>query len=273
MPSLVRAAVLAACATLGACLPRDPAPEVPPADLRVTVAAGALVAPDTVAAGWTRLRVDEDGAGHIVVLFRLPDTATEAETAAFLAALDTARVTPAPGLALGGPEVGDTGTVVLELSRGSYVLGCLRRGADGHRHAVTGEARTLVVGLGSPGSEPAAPPVVAHEVRMTDFAYAGSDTWEAGAQLLRVVNDGRQDHQLRIDRLQEGVTLQDWLRAEDASGLGTPVAGVARLGPGPTAYLPLELVPATYVLYCLVTDPSTGRQHVELGMLRAVAVR
>jgi hypothetical protein len=32
------------------------------------------------------------------------------------------------------------------------------------------------------------------------------------------------------------------------------------------------LQPGDYVLSCLVTDPRTGKQHIELGMLKLVHV-
>jgi uncharacterized cupredoxin-like copper-binding protein len=50
------------------------------------------------------------------------------------------------------------------------------------------------------------------------------------------------------------------------------VAGVARLGPGAVAYLPVELPPGTYVLYCLTPDAASGRPHIQLGMFRAIEV-
>ena len=48
---------------------------------------------------------------------------------------------------------------------------------------------------------------------------------------------------------------------------------MARLGPGAIAYLPVELSPGEYVLYCLVSDPATGRPHIELGMFRSIQVQ
>jgi len=53
---------------------------------------------------------------------------------------------------LRGPEVGDIGEVVIQFTPGRYVLGCVRRGREGHRHASTGEAKILVV-TGRPHAE------------------------------------------------------------------------------------------------------------------------
>jgi hypothetical protein len=258
----------AACGQSAAGRLTSPAP-----DLHVSVRAGAVSAPDSVAAGWTRVRVEEDGGGHILVVFRVSEATTEAELGAFLAALDTARGTPLPALALGGPEIGDTGEVVIQLTAGRYVLGCLVRGRDGHRHASTGEAKAIVVTETSAASGlEAARPAATQDVGMVDFAYVGPERWSAGSHMLRVENRGRQDHQVRLARLRAGSALESWLHAGDPGTHATSVAGVARMGPGAVAYLPVELSRGTYVLYCLVPDAASGRPHVELGMFRAIQV-
>ncbi|MGH7696761.1 MAG: hypothetical protein ACRENH_17360 [Gemmatimonadaceae bacterium] len=45
---------------------------------------------------------------------------------------------------------GDIGDVVVQLTSGRYVLGCVRRGWTGHRHASRGEAKVLVVTNATP---------------------------------------------------------------------------------------------------------------------------
>jgi hypothetical protein len=107
---------------------------------------------------------------------------------------------------------------------------------------------------------------------MVDFAYVGPEQWASGTQLLRIENTGRQDHQMRLVRLREGASLQDWMEAEDPDALATTVAGMARVGPGEVAYLPVTLTTGTYIATCLVADGATKRPHIELGMLRAIRV-
>ena len=60
--------------------------------------------------------------------------------------------------------------------------------------------------------------------------------------------------------------------ADDPDQHATAVAGLARLGPGAEAYLPVELPTGAYVIYCLIRDPASGRPHVELGMLKAIQI-
>jgi len=107
---------------------------------------------------------------------------------------------------------------------------------------------------------------------MVDFAYVGPERWPAGSHMLRVQNGGSQEHQLRLARLRPGSSLNDWMNAGDPNKIATPIAGVARLGPGGVAYLPVELAAGDYVAYCLITDRKSGRTHVELGMFRGIKV-
>lgn len=258
----VAVVALAACGDAG-----QPAGGPPP--LLVSIKGGTISAPDSAGSGWTRLRVEEDGAGHILVVFRLPEGVTDSAVTSLMLALDSAPATPAPVMAMGGPEIGDTGEVILNLTPGRYLLGCVRGGADGHRHLVTGESRLLTVS-GAPSAGRDSAPVMTQEVGMVDFAYVGPERWTAGTNILRVDNRGQQDHQFRLVRLEPGSTLQQWLESEGETGTG--VAGVARMGPGAIAYLPVELIPGTYVAHCLIPDPATGQPHALMGMVRAITV-
>ena len=267
---------ISACLTLVltvvSCRADAPVSDADGSDVLITVKGGVIEAPDTTDPGWRRLRVEEDGDGHIVVVFRLAGERSDENIAAFLNALDTGSVTPRNAVALGGPEVGDSGDVIVRLEPGFYVLGCVRRGMDNHRHASTGEMKVLHVRNTEPAAAHSAPPATAGEIRLVEFAYVGPDTWPAGAQMLRVENTGAQDHQLRLFRLRPGSSIRDWLNAEDPASHGEAVAGVARIGPGQVAYLPTTLAPGSYVAHCLIQDPRTKTAHIELGMFRAIQV-
>ena len=156
---------------------------------------------------------------------------------------------------------------MIQFTRGRYLLGCVTRRRDGHRHGSTGEARTIRVSEGA-----SAAPRATMEVPMTEFAYPVPERWMAGSHMLRVENRGRQDHQLRLVRLRAGSTVTTWMNADRPNQHAVPVAGVARMGPGVVAYLPVHLIPGGYILFCLVADPATGRPHVEMGMLRSIEI-
>jgi hypothetical protein len=264
---------LAMLVPLAACDHREarPIPALPP-DVLVSIRADTVETPDSIGPGWARVRVEEDGRGHIVVIFRLSEGATDADLAAFLTALDTASATPPQAIALGGPEVGDVGEVVVELTSGRYVIACVRRGRQGHRHASMGEARLLVVTSEPVTASRESPPTATQELRLVDFAYVGPDRWPAGSHMLRIESGGQQEHQLRLALLRSGASIQDWMSAAGSGKIARTVAGVARMGPGAVAYLPIELAAGTYVAYCLITDPTSGREHVTMGMVRAIQV-
>ncbi len=232
-----------------------------------------MTAPDSLRPGWTRLHVDEVSDTHIVVAFRVPETLTSDEQRAFVAALDSAPATPSPGVAIGGAEVGARGDVIVHFIPGTYMLACVRRGEDGHRHASAGEHAVLHVRPATAADSAfAAPPAGTAALQLADFAYVGAEHWAPGAQMVRLENTGKQDHQLRLARLRDGASAQSWMTADDPNTVATTVAGVARVGPGEVAYLPVNVTPGTYIAYCLVADANTRQPHVELGMLRTISV-
>ncbi len=271
MPRLPLLSLIAVTALSG-CRERAPSPSPAENALPITVRAGNMSAPDSAASGWTRVHVDDGAEKHIVVLFRLPAESTPDDVAAFVAALDTAPATPAPAVAIGGPEVGARSDVIVRLAGGVYVLACVRRGDDGHRHASAGESAVVHV-RGTAVADTTPAPKHTQTVRLMDFAYAGDEQWAAGQQLLRIENTGAQDHQLRLARLRDGATMAQWMEAENPDSVATTVAGMARIGAGEIAYLPVDLTIGRYVVYCLIADPARKLPHIELGMLRAIDVR
>lgn len=258
---------------LASCAETAPPIGVEPPTLTVAIQPGKMLAPATARPGWVRLRVSEDSTPHIVVAFRLPATASDADLAAFRAAVDTTPITPSPGVAIGGAEIGAQGDVIVQMIPGRYLLACLTRGEDGHRHLQAGEFAILTIPPATVADSSVIAPRATQVIGLVDFAYVGPEQWTAGEQLVRVENTGTQDHQLRLVRLREGASLQTWMAAENPDSVGTVVAGMARVGPGEAAYLPVDLTPGDYVAYCLVADRATGRPHIMLGMLRSIQVR
>ncbi len=272
--SLMRLAAIVLLAACDRSARKAPASDADLDIVRITARAGSIEAADSLRPGWRRIHVEEVDGGHIVVLFRLADgTAAPGAVADFVAALDTAAATPSAATAIGGFEGGASGDVVVHLTPGAYVLVCVRRGEDGHRHAHRGEATTLTVRTASAADSAfASPPPSTQSINMVDFAYVGPDQWTRGAQFLRLENTGQQDHQLRLARLRDGATLQAWMTADDPATVATAVAGMARVGPGEVAYLPVDLTPGAYVAYCLVPDGKSRQPHVEMGMFRQIRV-
>jgi len=239
--------------------------------LPVAVRPGAIEAPDSMGSGWTRLHLVKEKGRHVVVLFRLRDGTTPA---AFLAALDTARMTPSTGVAVGGPEVVSAAEVVMDLAPGRYVVACMVRDTpDAKRHLVLGESKVIIVVPNRAARRTAAkPPSASAQVHMLDFAYRTPDRWKRGAQWVRVSNEGKEDHLLLIARLRDGVTLPQWAAAKPTDSLSVPLTGVARTSPGGVVYLPVALSPGRYVLHCRIQAAATGIFHERMGMFKEIVV-
>lgn len=230
-----------------------------------------FAAPDSIGAGWHRLRFSQapEGRGQNLVVFAIPDTT---DAPGWIRALDTAGVTPLPAVARGGSESpvrpGDTTNLLIRLDRGRYLFASMTRDTTGHRHSAQGVWKELWV---VPGTAVETGPLLTDTLRMVDFAYPVAATWRPGRRTVLVTNDGRQDHLVLVERMVGNHTLRDRMVDEDET-TSTRVAGVPRLGPGQSIVLELDLAPGRYLLSCLILDPATGRTHVELGMIRLITV-
>ena len=240
--------------------------------VNISVKRGAMEAPTSLGSGWTTLHLVKEKGRHIVVLFRLREGT---EVAGFLAALDTARMTPRAGVAIGGlPEVMLDGETVMDLAPGRYVLACMGRDSiDTKRHFTTGESRVITVAPNRAANRATAkPPRAGVEVRMFDYAYRTPERWRRGAQWVRVSSEGKEDHLMLLARLHDGVTLQRWATAKPTDTVATPLTGVPRTSPGGVVYLPLALSPGRYVLYCRILHAASGVPHEKLGMFKEITV-
>ncbi|MBC8088226.1 MAG: hypothetical protein H7Z40_13240 [Phycisphaerae bacterium] len=240
--------------------------------LTTRVSAGSITAPRAVNAGWRKFTVERaDSANHILVAFQLDP---ELSTAKFVALLDSLPGTPAGAVGLGGPEGRATDEVLVRFPAGRVVVACVSRGEDGHRHASKGELAEVEVrpAVVTSITDSTPPDSTVFDIPMSDFAFTGPDRIPASTRHLRVRNRGQQAHQLRIARLKSGNTLADWMKNPEAASETTADFGMARLGPLREAYVALTLQKGDYVFYCLVTDPKSKMQHVELGMLKNISV-
>ena len=170
----------------------------------------AFIAPDTVEAGFTAVRLENQGSElHHLQLLRIGEGHTFAELNDSVAAGDPR---PAWATPVGGPNVpGEKGSEIsLQLTEGAYALICyMPSPKDGKSHFTKGMIRQLAVvpASGSNGGEPK----VDSRIVMKDYSYTISTALHAGRQTVRVENAGTQPHEAILFRLGEGKTPAEFL--------------------------------------------------------------
>jgi len=241
--------------------------------------------PSRIAAGHTEITLKNRGsAAHHAMLMRLNPGKTLAEF------MDIARNGDVGALfsvssSVGGPGSIDhdqESTVIVDLAAGQHVVICIIPGASGLPHYKMDMLSPLMV---TPAASGRPQPSAAVAIDMIDFSFAGMpQTMPAGRQLWKVIDTGRQLHELALNRIARGVTfaqVAEILRNTPPDSLGTlagsapftAMAGVAPMGPGGTNWAVLDLEPADYFAICFVPDPKTGKPHFDLGMIRPFSVR
>jgi hypothetical protein len=223
-----------------ACAPKAEPPSPPAAEPPVVTFVAtdfAFEGPDTIAPGFTTIRMENRGPQeHHLILARLDEGKTIDSLMAFFQATPNAEppfVTwrGAANSVLAGGTSGGT----VDLPAGQYVLLCfIPDPADGAPHLVKGMVRGLVV-AGEPNG--AAAPVANAELRLKDLAFT-HPPFTAGTHVIHVINDGPQVHEAQLVRLAEGKTAQDFLASEAPGYKGERRAGrwaaQAPSGPGST---------------------------------------
>ena len=112
-------------------------------------------------------------------------------------------------------------------------------------------------------------------VHAKEFAFIAPASIAAGTTTFRLVNDGKEPHQISILQLAEGKTLVDYAAAMKA---GKP-APWAVGGGGPNAAAPGQTIDATltldegnYILVCWVPSPGSPVPHMAKGMIQPLTV-
>jgi uncharacterized cupredoxin-like copper-binding protein len=132
----------------------------------------------------------------------------------------------------------------------------------------------LLAAPGSPRATPPAGPVVT--VVTTDYRFALPDTLTAGPTTFRLVNHGRELHQLYLVHLQDGKSTADLLKALKAGGpppsWATDVGGPNGTDPGSTSLLTtVQLLPGRYAALCVIPSHD-GKPHIMKGMVDSLTV-
>lgn len=248
------------------------APAAAPAVVHFTAKDFSFEGPDTIASGMTTLVLHNDGPSlHNLVLMRLEGGKTFADFKAALANMKPTDMPPAWVVPSGGvnpPDPGANTEGTLDIAPGNYAVVCVVDVPDHVPHMMKGMIKALTV---VPSTGPAAPaPKADLTVSEVDFAFGFSAQPTAGHHVIKVVNNGKQVHEMEIIRLAPGKTMKDlmqWGQTFQGALPGSSLGGSAPMVPGTVEYVPMDLTPGNYVALCFMPDPNTGKPHLAEGMV------
>lgn len=246
----------------------------------VTIVARDFVfqAPDTIQSGMVTLRlVNEGPALHHVQLVRLDDGKTYAELMEGMKTMKPTDPMPPWMHDVAGPNTpvpGGEQSITQDLAPGTYALLCFIPGPDQIPHVAKGMSRELTV-LPNTGATATAPNSDI-TVKMTDYAWDISPQLTAGKHVMRLENDAAQSHEMFIFQLAPGKSAADlgkWVEKQEGPPPGKPIGGTSGMSKGDVVYLPVDLEPGEYGLFCFLPDSKDGKMHVEHGMMRQITVK
>jgi uncharacterized cupredoxin-like copper-binding protein len=243
----------------------------------VTAKDYAFDAPKTLPAGWTTIRLVNQGPEmHHLQLVRLERGRTMQQLLERMAA---GEFTPEWATYVGGPTtpVPDGKTVsevTVHLAAGEYAVLCFIPSPDGQPHTKKGMVMPLTVTapMQAGGAEPRADVTMS----LVDYAYMTNTALSSGRRTIKVVNDAEQPHEVVIFRLAPGKAVLDmtkWLEHPQGPPPGAPVAGTSALSKGAVNYVTGDFAPGEYALLCMIPDHKDGRPHIAHGMAHQITVR
>jgi len=256
--------------------PASPAATPPTANVvTITATNYKFDAPASIPAGLTTIHLVDDAGLHQATLIRLTDGKTVAD-------LGTALQKPGPlpswAVPSGGPNPphpnGGVAEVTEMLVPGNYAIICFVPDPDGTPHFAKGMISPLTVTPVSTAS--AAEPVADVVVTLSDYSFKFSTPLTAGKHVIRVDNAGPQLHELFLARLAPGKTageLAAWVDKQAGPPPAEPMGGVSMLAPGGHAYIPVDLTPGQYGIFCFEPDAKDGKPHVAHGMMQQITVQ
>jgi hypothetical protein len=107
---------------------------------------------------------------------------------------------------------------------------------------------------------------------VTDSGFNPSGAPTAGEQMIEVVNEGEQVHDVvmlhtteEVDEASAGSIALSWVRGEEVNA--TPAGGVGALSPGSSAYVALTAETGTYLVFSSMPDATGGLQLETIGVL------
>jgi len=237
------------------------APQLPGQILDITEDNFFIRAPATARPGLTTIRLTSPHGGHQFELYRLEGGRTVTDLVAALAGNKSLSWATELGGA-GYPRAGGTVNASYILEPGRYAIICaVHDRKDGLRHYQKGMfSQFTVSGRRVAGALPI-PDIVVREV---DYRWNLSRQLAAGSHVLRVTNDGKHAHEMKILRVLPGHTYEEvkaWKPGQ--SRVDQPFATITTMSPGVSVITSIEFERGEYVLWCVpqvkhgMTQPLT----------------
>jgi hypothetical protein len=220
-------------------------------------------APATARPGLTTIRLSSVLGGHQLNLYRLEGGHTVSE---LVAALTAKQPTPW-AVEMGGPAFphpGGTVNATYILEPGKYAMLCaVRDRKDGKPHYQKGMFSELnVSGPRVPGKLPT-PDITVTEV---EYSWKFSKPIAAGRHVLRVINAGKEYHELKFFRVLPGHTSAQsiaWKRGQPR--VDEEFATVTSMAPGVSVLTTIDFPAGEYTLWCV--------PQMKHGMMLAMTVK
>ena len=79
----------------------------------------------------------------------------------------------------------------------------------------------------------------------------------------------------RADRSvgKKAADLAKWIDKQQGPPPAKPMGGISGMPKGAVVYLPVDLPPGEYGLYCFLPDAKDGKMHLEHGMITQITVK
>lgn len=243
-----------------------------PHEMHVVARDFAFEIPDTVPAGMTTIRLENEGPDmHHFFLVKL----AEGKTLDNLLAETKGDALPEWAVPVGGPNTpvpGGESAITVELEPGRYAALCVIPAPDGIPHVAKGMSTSFEVVASDIRT---APPEADIVMTLVDYDFQLSAPLTAGEHVIEVRTDAPQPHEILLVQLAPGKSLNDmmeWIAKPNGPPPGAPIGGTVGIAPGRVNLMPVNLQPGEYALVCFLPDHKDGKPHFMHGMMKQITV-
>jgi uncharacterized cupredoxin-like copper-binding protein len=237
----------------------------------VTAKDYAFVVPATIEGGTVEMNYKNEGLEpHFAAFVKVADGKTFADAKAALTAPEGAAPAGPPPFTewAGSPtaDPGGSGKMNFDLPAGTYALFCALPAQDGVSHAVKGMVSEVTVTEG----ETVDLPESVGTITAVDFSLSAPPDLDAGENVVKLANNGKQPHEINLIELPAGKTVADvttWFTSPAGPPPHKSQSGVF-VAPGQEGTATVNLTAGTtYAFICVIPD-SLGdfKPHLLKGM-------